>query len=381
MARILPLNGMMWCADMVWRDYGTRPSGATLRAEGRHAHATHYARYPGRPQSAAFITISRGHAGGGLNSLAIATAAVLGPLSYAEFDMGGGALWVVATDEDGELLPGSDQFYDGETISTLREALAGQTYTSKHSIAETDLESWFARLSPAPITLRPVSLRTLYILLATSGLIGLVALTGWGVYSAREAERLAREAREAALRNIKPTVAPSGPAEIIAACMEAIAPIRPHSHGWALTSLQCDQGGLNTRWIRAGGTLLDAPPGQVSSNADTDDLPTAIHPHPGRAGTPQQGDPIRLFVGMLQAAGISPAITSGKTQATGTTAQSVQFISVRFPWHADPRAIAWNSFPRLDRVSLRRTLMTPTLGAVSDGYDITAIFATMGAKP
>lgn len=89
MARILPLNGMMWCADMVWRDYGTRPSGATLRAEGRLAHATHYARYPGRPQSAAFITISRGHAGSGLNSLAIATAAVLGPLSYAEFDMGG----------------------------------------------------------------------------------------------------------------------------------------------------------------------------------------------------------------------------------------------------------------------------------------------------
>lgn len=147
MARILPLHGKLWVAGMVWRDYGTRPGGAKLRAEGRLAHATHYARYPGRPQSAAFITISRTYARGGLNSLAIATAAVLGPLTYAEFEMGGGDLWVIATDEDGELLPGSDQFYDGETIVTLREALDGQSYTSRQTIAEADLEAWFSRLT------------------------------------------------------------------------------------------------------------------------------------------------------------------------------------------------------------------------------------------
>lgn len=381
MARILPLNGQMWCADMVWRDYGTRPGGAKLRAEGRLAHATHYVRYPGRPQSAAFITISRNHARGSLNSLAIATAAVLGPLAYAEFDMGGGDLWVIATDDDGELLPGSDQFYNAETIVTLREALTGQSYTSRHQIAEHELEAWFSRLANAPITLHPVSLRTFYTVLAAIAVIGLISAIGWSLYSAREAERLAREAREAALRNAKPSVVPSGPAEIIAACMQAITPIRPHSHGWALASLQCDQGGLNTRWIRVGGTLLDAPPGHISSNADTDDLSTILHPRTGRAGTPQQGDPIRLFVGMLQTAGVSPAITIGKAQTTGATAQSVQIISVRFPWYADPRAIAWNSFPRLDQVRLRRTLLTPNLGAATDGYDITATFAIVGAKP
>lgn len=381
MARILPLNGQLWVADMVWRDYGTHPGGARLRAEGRLAHATHYARYPGRPQSAAFITISRTHARGGLNSLAIATAAVLGPLTYAEFDMGGGDLWVIATDEDGELLPGSDQFYDAETIVTLREALDGQSYTSRQRIAEAELEAWFYRLAPAPITLHPVSLRTLYTVLATTAVIGLVAATGWSLYSAHEAERLAREAREAALRNAKPSVAPSGPAEIVTACMQAITPITPHSHGWVLESLQCDQNGLNTRWIRAGGTLLDAPPGDISSNADTDDLLTVLHPHPGRAGTPRQGDPIRLFVGMLQAAGITPAITSGQTQNTGPARETVQVITIRFPWHADPRAIAWNSYPRLEQVSLHRTVMTADLKPSTDGYDITALFAITGATP
>lgn len=379
MARILSLNGLTWCAGMVWRDYGKRPSASRLRSDGRLEHATHYARYPGRPQSAAFIAISSAHAKSRINSLAIATATCLGPLAYVEFDMGGGDLWVIATDEDGELLPGSDQFYDSDTLANLRETLGGQPFTTRQTIAETDLQDWFARLSPAPVALHPVSLHTFYALLAAAVALGFVGMAGWELYSAHEAERLAREAREAseaALRNRTPPIPPSGPSEIVMACMQAINQLSPLSHGWALASLQCDQGALGTRWIRVGGSLLDAPGGQLADNADSTDLTQPLHPRAGRTGTLREGDPIHLFVGMLQQAGITPAIGEGKADVTG-----VRLIAVRFPWHADPRAIDWNSYPRLAEVSLHRTVMTKDLQTSTDGYDITAVFAATGATP
>jgi hypothetical protein len=379
MARILSLNGLMWCAGMVWRDYGKHPSAARLRSDGRLEHATHYARYPGRPQSAAFLTISSTHAKSGINSLAIATATCLGPLAYAEFDMGGGDLWVIATDEDGELLPGSDQFYDNDTLANLRDTLEGQPFTTSQTIAEADLQDWFRRVSSAPVALHPVSLHTRYALLAAAAVLGLAGVAGWELYSAHEAERLAREAREAseaALRNRTPPVPPSGPSEIVAACMQAINQLSPLSHGWALASLQCEQGGLGTRWTRVGGSLLDAPAGQLSDNADSMDLSVAVHPRAGRAGTPREGDPVRLFVGMLQRAGITPAVGDGKADVPG-----VRLIAVRFPWHADPRAIDWNSFPRLAQVTLRRAVLTKDLQTSGEGYDITAVFAATGAAP
>lgn len=378
MARILSLNGLMWCAGMVWRDYGKHPSAARLRSDGRRQHATHYARYPGRPQSAAFIAISRNHAKSGINSLAIATATCLGPLAYVEFDMGGGDLWVIATDKDGELLPGSDQFYDNDTIANLRETLGGQPFTIRQSIAEVDLQDWFTCLNPAPITLHPVSLHTFFALLAAAAVLGLAGVTGWELYSAHEAERRARAAREAedaALRNRPPPVPPSGPSEIVAACMQAINQLNPLSHGWALATLQCDQNQLSTRWTRVGGSLLDAPAGQLSDNADSMDLSIEIHPSAGRTGIPQEGNPIHLFVGMLQQAGITPAVGDGKANANG-----VRLIAVRFLWQADPRAIDWNSYPRLAQVSLRRTVMAKDLQASTAGYDITAVFAATGAS-
>lgn len=379
MARILSLNGLVWCAGMVWRDYGKRPSGSRLRAEGRKEHATHYARYPDRPHSAAFIAINSAHAKSGINSLAIATATCLGPLAYVEFDMGGGDLWVIATDEDGELLPGSDQFYDSDTLANLRETLGGQPFTTRQTVVEADIQDWFSRLSPAPIALHPVSLHTLYVLIAAAAALGLIGMVGWELYSAHEAQRLAREAREAreiALRNTTPPIPPSGPAEIVRACMQTINQLSPLSHGWVLASLQCGQDGLSTRWTRVGGSLLDAPAGQLSDNADTMDLSIPIHPQAGRAGTLHEGDPIHLFVGMLQQAGITPAIGDGKANVPG-----VRLIAVRFPWHTDPQAIDWNSYPRLAQVTLHRTVMTKELQPSTNGYDITAVFATTGTAP
>lgn len=379
MTRILSLNGLIWCAGMVWRDYGKRPSTARLRSDGRREHATHYARYPGHPQSAAFLTISRAHAKSGINCLAIATANCLGPLAYAEFDMGGGDLWVIATDEDGELLPGSDQFYDNDTLANLRDTLGGQPFTRRQTIAEANLQDWFRQLSPTPVGLNPVSLHARYALIAAAAALTLVGALGWELYSAHEAERLAREAREAseaALRNRTPPVPPSGPSEIVAACMQVINQLGPLSHGWALASLQCELDGLSTRWTRVGGSLLDAPAGQLADNGDSMDLSIAIHPQAGRAGALREGDPIRLFAGMLQRAGITPSIGDGKAGIS-----DVRLIAVRFPWHADPRAIDWNSFPRLAQVTLRRTVLTRDLQTSNDGYDITAVFAATGATP
>lgn len=380
MARILNLNGSIWVADMIWRDYGERPSAHRLRADGRAAHASHYARYPQRSHSAAFITISRAHARRGLNSLAIATAAALKAQAYAEFDMGGGDLWVIATDQDGELLPGSDQFYDSDTIENLRKTLAGVPFTSREVIAEADLEKWFARLDPAPVTLHPVSLGAIYATLVAIGLIGGGAAFAWTLYSAHEAERLAREAREAARQaKVAPVIPASGPTEIVTACMQAISEQKPFRHGWALQSLQCDQTGLNTHWTRVGGTLSDAPAGHIADNADGTEFTAAIHPLPGRAGKPREGDPIRLFVGFLQKAGVSPVISQGK--APTVTANVVRFISVRFLWTTNPLAIDWNSYAHLSQVTLRRTVMSQTLESSDNGYDVTAVFAVTGATP
>lgn len=382
-------NGHTWCGNMVWLEYDRLPSKRRLRAEGRQQKANYYATCDKEPNGAAFLTLDRSLVSQKLHSLAVAMARQLGASAFGEFELPGGRTWVVATDSDGKMLPGSDQTYSGGELAALKSTLAGITFTKtiaaseqKTTPADEDVEDWFRKLEPAPLILRPVSLSKLYGRLAAGAGLGVVVLTGVKFYERHEANVARIAAIELAARRAKPVMASSGPAELVEACMQAV-PGSPYHNGWALAGWVCNEAGLNVTWLRAGGTLADAPvsTGLPANNGNIIEQHIPVQARPGRHEQPVEGDPVREFVGLLQRAGVAVTTSSGTTTVRGPRGpQSTHVFSVKFSWPTDPRAIPWDRYAWLSAVNLHQTVLTPALAAGPAGTEIVATFAVAASQ-
>ncbi|MBO1326273.1 type 4b pilus protein PilO2 [Acetobacter sp. TBRC 12305] len=368
-------GGLTWCGEMIWRQYRTVPARFRLRAEGRRLGTEYVARCRIVPRAVAFVSLDGIPARRGLNSLAIAMAQLLGPSVYAEFDLGASQTWLVATGKDGCLLPGSDKIYTSEDMATERETLSGVPFDQRLAIPEENLSAYLAQLQPAPLRLSPVSLAGFYrraaLVLGGAGAV----YAGVSLYHHHLAELTRLAALEAARRNAKPRIEESGPAEWLDACLDAAA-LPSLSNGWAMASWACEGTALRVNWRRAGGQISDAPPGSLADNGNGDIQTVAFSPRPGRHELPEQGDPVRSFISMLQRAGIRATVGSSRVAAPGQDSrQGVTVISVQFTWPADPRDITWDRYARLQIARVARTVIATDLSSHDLSYSIRVAFA------
>lgn len=368
-------GGQTWCGEMSWRHYSSVPMAFRLRAEGRRLGVDYFARCRMAKGAVAFLSLDGIPARRGLNSLAIAMSRALEPSTYAEFDLGASQTWLVATDKDRRLLPGSDKIYTSEELASERETLSGVPFAHRLTVPEENLPAYLAKLEPAPLRLSSVSLARFYrrtaIVLGSAG----AAYAGVTLYHHHLAELARRAAEEEARRNLKPAVEASGPAEWMDACLDASS-LPALSHGWALTSWACEGTAVRVNWRRAGGQLADAPPGSLADNGNGEIQTIAFSPRPGMREQPEQGDPVRTFISMLQRAGIRSTVSSARVAAPGQDSrQGVTVISVQFLWPADPRDIPWDRYARLQILHVGRTMLGTDLSAHDLSYSIRVAFA------
>lgn len=383
MAFLLRSHGKQWVGDISWRIYAPVPSGRGLRAEAHRLGAIWIGRCDGFRNGVGYLTLTKQEARGELHSLAVAMAAELGKNMYVEFDIGGGQLWLVATDTEGRLLPGSDKVYTTESIESARENLSGFPFSDKLSIAETDLESYVSRLKPARLRLSPVS-RTVFYGRVAIGL-GLVAVSygGLTIYQAHEAEQKRLAAIRELAKNAPVAVAPSGPAEWVDACLGAV-PASYFHNGWVLSSWSCEGRLLSATWENSGGVLLDAPAGVLANSGRTVIQSIGFTPAPGFHEKPVPGDPIRQLLSAVRRLGAQAAVSTGRyTPPAGTTHHThemLSVVSVQFDLPVSPHAaLAWDQYARLEIRKLSRTLLSKDMTPKIGGYSVSVAFVAPNA--
>jgi Pilin accessory protein (PilO) len=375
MAFTIRSQNKVWVGDVRWRVYEHPPSARRLRADGRRLSARYFGRCTAAPDSVAFLDLDAKIAKKELHSLAVSMAAHFGPATYAECDIGGDQIWLVATDAGGRLLPGSDGIYTPASIRSEKQTLSGFAFRQSLTIDEVQLESIIGALNPAPLTLRSVSLGALYKRLSVAGSVAALVYLGHGAYERHRAALAQRAADDAARRNVKPAVEPSGPSEWVAACLSS-ASVQPLRAGWALASWSCEGGRLRLTWERHGGVLEDAPPGVIADSGNGVEQSLPLQPMAGHAGKPDEGDPIRDFLTLLQNAGIKPAIATSRRILPGIgRRQVINVVTLQFQWPSDPRLIDWNRFARLEIASMDRTLFAKDMTNQNTAFGIKATFA------
>lgn len=383
MAFQLRSHGKQWIGDISWRIYAPVPSGRGLRAEAHRLGAVWIGRCDGFRNGVGYLTLTKKEARGELHSLAVAMAAELGKNMYVEFDIGGGQLWLVATDSEGRLLPGSDKVYTAESIESARENLSGFPFTQKLSVAETDLESYVSRLKPARLRLAPVSRAVFYGRVAIG--LGLVAV-GYGgltIYQAHVVEQKRLAAIRELAKNAPVAVAPSGAAEWVDACLGAV-PTSYFHKGWVLSSWSCEGQILSATWENSGGVLLDAPAGVLANSGRTVIQSIGFSPVPGFREKAMSGDPIRQLLSAVRRLGAQAAISTSRYTPTGGTTrhthETLSVVSVQFDLPVSPHAaLPWDQYARLSVRKLSRALLTKDMAPKPVGYSVSVAFVASDA--
>lgn len=161
-----------------------------------------------------------------------------------------------------------------------------------------------------------------------------------------------------------PTIQPSA---WVRACVSAV-PSTAFHRGWVAAGVLCSDDKTTVSWARRGGSLSDAPPGDVTNNGNIvdDALPLIVAPgHPDeRENTLEERD---LF-GFLQAAGAPAQINrSPVTLMVGNRRMPMTTTSATFAWPGDPMGVPWDQFKGLRIIEMKRAYLGseagPTLGA------------------
>lgn len=374
MAFILKKQGRYWVGDISWRSHTPKPSVHAMRVEGRKLGFSWFARCDQFPEGVGYLTVTLNDAKEELNSLAVAMAALLGPETYAEFDLGGGQLWLIATNDAGYLLPGSDKVYSLDGLEIARENLSGFVFKTTLKVEELDLENYINQLKPTRIKLQPISRKFLYKRLAMMACVIVAGYIGNAIYD-RHLEKLKNEeAKQRLQNNLRPVVAPSGPSEWVNGCLGAV-PGTVFKNGWALTSWSCEGSSLSVTWETHGGHLVDGPSGVLANNGRTIIQSIPFAPVPGYRTSAIEGDPIRLLLTFLGQIGVSATVGTSRFQPTGHHSKNMlSVVTVQFEMPTTPSAVEWDRYARLNIRKMTRILLTKDMQPKIGGFIMNAAF-------
>ncbi|GBQ91204.1 type 4b pilus protein PilO2 [Asaia krungthepensis] len=385
MSLIFRANDTEWVVGATWMTTRNQPGASALRQRARASRATHYVVMKSTPLALGFFDLAAmltSESGKRLafkrgNPLAPLMARALGADVFAQISLPDGSIWVIATDHDAMLLPGTDRIVASGDIDAFVERFEMGRFSERRLIDGHGLDTILATLKPETVKFHEVSLQAQWKPAIAAGAALLLAYEGhhlWRAHIERlRDEQAQREAAarqniiaETALRN-----APIPPSEWVEGCMDGVLHQPVFHEGWIQTSWQCADKTLTLEWLRSGGTLADAPVGAMSANGDriSQTVPLIFHRPAMRRHT--KGDGTKQLVSWLQTLGIRPKVTLSQIKTAGMPvpgqpASIATGVSWVFP--TDPRNAFWDDVSGLSIQSLSHlTGAAPAGGVVMTG--------------
>jgi len=380
----LTTNDTKWTLGATWISARHRPAKRVLRKQARDVAATHYAVVGRDPVEIGFFSFGADADRKAVYPMAIGAAAKLGPDVYAEIEFEPGRFWIIGVMSDGRLAPFADTIIRGDDREAFRARLPSAFLENRVEIGLDDVDAFVQDLSPVAVPVSGASnaremRRAVVCAAAVLALAGGAA--AWHRHqldvahqkALTAARELARRQRAAALI---PTTAP--PDAWLAACLDGVDGLQMFRSGWIVKSWVCRNSGLSLSWVRAGGTLADAPPGDFGSHPDQIEQTIPLTFSMRRTTQPTAPDGLRQLLAVLQALEVQPQIARSAVQ-TGLPPPigSAPTMTVGFTWPTDPRLQQWDSVAGMTFREMRHDTglageMTSSGGR--DGYIMIASF-------
>ncbi|MFT9341874.1 MAG: type 4b pilus protein PilO2 [Acetobacter sp.] len=382
----------VFVSGMRWVPHARRPSSRTIRQEALSMSMTNYVRPQQLPNRIGYLKIvvekfaDQSARKTRKESLLLAVLAQCGPLTCVECDFGPSGIWVMATDENGLPLPGSDSFFADDDLEGYRSSLAGFAFRQRVLVTAEQADDFLAALPIAPVSIRSVSLRPYYIAVGVLTVSGLIALQSLHILHERNLAHLRDEARRNFLLQQQKAHAATqeGPsaAEWVKICMYAAYSLPPFQNGWTLKNWECAGKTLSVLWVRSGGTLANAPVGLMLNNGNSVRSHYPLLPFEKIHGAPSNatGD-AKSFIAFVQRSEANLSVkTADLAHDDRTEAQSAYMIT--FPWQGDPREIPWDVFRNITVERLGREISSDERGAARNtDYQIHVAIKDSSAAP
>lgn len=382
----------VFVSGMRWVPHARRPSSRTIRQEALSMSMTNYVRPQQLPNRIGYLKIvvekfaDQSARKTRKESLLLAVLAQCGPLTCVECDFGPSGIWVMATDENGLPLPGSDSFFADDDLEGYRSSLAGFAFRQRVLVTSEQADDFLAALPIAPVSIRSVSLRPYYIAVGVLTVSGLIALQSLHILHERNLAHLHDEARRNFLLQQQKAHAATqeGPsaAEWVKICMYAAYSLPPFQNGWTLKNWECAGKTLSVLWVRSGGTLANAPVGLMLNNGNSVRSHYPLLPFEKIHGAPSNatGD-AKSFIAFVQRSEANLSVkTADLAHDDRTEAQSAYMIT--FPWQGDPREIPWDVFRNITVERLGREISSDERGAARNtDYQIHVAIKDSSAAP
>lgn len=378
----------VWCGDLRWKQYPRKPSFRKIRHDAVAMGMTHFVRTARLPNRIGYLRLDRTGEKIRPDSLLLSVAEHFGAEYLGEYQVAPDQHWLIATDEAGIPLIGSDGIYTADEIDAVKTSFAGHVFTRKAVLSEDEFAALQKELPAAPVSLRSISLRPFCLGAVAIGASVLVIMQAAHVVQQRRLEAV-RLAAQRALRQSAHAVKPPPPivpGDWVRTCLQAARSFPVFANGWTMGHWDCNDHTLTISWRRSGGTLATAPAGEIQDIGNTVisrvhlDIP-ATDP---RQPPPTQGD--RQFLALIQGAGA--ALTTGtpakdaSRQTSGTRAQT---LAVNITWQSDPQTIPWNDFRGVHVTQMSRTVTAEgrsgSGNVATDGYQLQVTLDSSAEPP
>lgn len=370
----------LWCGDLRWKQYPRKPSFRTIRHDALAMGMTHFVRTPRLPNRIGYLKLDQKGEKISPDSLLLSVAEHFGTQYFGEYEVGPDQHWLVATDDAGVPLLGSDGIYTSEEIDAVKTSFAGHTFTRKAILSEDEFNALQKALPPAPVSLRSISLRRFYIVTSATCVSILVSVQVAHLIQQHRLEEMRLAAQKALLQNTHPVKPPPPviPGDWIRTCLRAAGSFPIFNGGWTLAHWECAQHDLAITWQRSGGTLASAPGGEIQDGGDTVISHVLLDVPAGDAGLYHPSRDERQFLAFMQNAGATLTTARPSTDAVRKGAGGyVAALAVTFTWQSNPQDIPWNDFLGLHIMQMSRVVTsaarTGSRNAASGGYQFQVI--------
>lgn len=390
MGFFLKNKNRLWCGDLKWKIYPRRAGFLTIRKDARNfqkitrglssdkqAQMTHYVKIKEWPDRVGFLHVDRLPNKMSINSLLLAVVRHYGAEFYGEFEVGIDQIWVVATDELGLPLPGSDGIYTSDDTRAVRERFSGYRFSKMETLDQTDFTTFVENLPDCPVTLRTLSLQPLIalsvVLLCATGMTGEII----HLYMEKRKEDRARLASARLKKNVTHHSVQSvvRPTNWITACLGTV-PNNYFHQGWILQEWSCKADQMSLKWHRNGGTLALSPNGDIMDNGNT--ILTTLTLHPILTPPQQQQPEIdeKGFLAVLQTHGVLATRTTTDIVSDFSGHGTIRSSTLSFPWQSDLLSLPWDQVKglKINEISKETTpLGSGSKSTLSGAYRIKAM--------
>lgn len=354
----------IFCAGIRWVTYARRPSLPTIRREAINMGMTNFIQHRSCPNRIGYLKMVADEAEQAkkgksrTESLLLAVLANSEPLTYVECDLGPSGIWVMASDETGTPIPGSDSLFDDDELDGFKSSLAGFTFKTTHLVDADQIDEFLSALPSAVVRIRSISYRPYYIATGFLVVSSFIALQSLHIIHERNLLKLQEEARHNLLLSQPKAqaAAPDEPSagEWVNICMHNAYSLPPYKNGWTLISWECAGRSLSALWSRSGGTIADAPVGLMLNNGNDVRSHYPLVPFSKTNGPPKNapGD-AKAFIAFIQQSEQNLSVkTSDLVKGRHSGAQNAYMVA--FLWQGDPREIPWDYFRNIQVERLGR---------------------------